>query len=84
MTTTERCRALERIVVDLHWMARRYADGRASYATGLFNGHTRDLIRLGIHLNPTGDGTIWARDRMGRGCDGLTDEEAAMGETPLG
>lgn len=72
-----RCAALEAVVRDLHWMARRYVDGRSSYAPGLFNDHVRTLQRLGIELNPTGDGTIWARDAMGRAFDGLTDEQAA-------
>lgn len=70
------------LVRDLHWMARRYADGRASYATSTFNGHTRTLLALGVSLNLTGDETIWARDAMGRGCDHLTGDEAAMGRTP--
>lgn len=73
------CEALRRIAADFHWMARRYADGRSSYVTGLFNDHTRALLAMGVELNPTGDGTIWARDAMGRAYDGLTDDEAAQG-----
>lgn len=73
---------LIKVVCDLHWMARRYADGRTSYATSLFNGHTRFLKALGFPLNPTGDETIWARDTMGRFFDGLTDDEAEMGRKP--
>jgi hypothetical protein len=65
---------------DLHWMARRYADGRQSYATGLFNGITRRLIKLGVKLNPTSHETFWARDAMGRPFDRLSDEEASMGQ----
>lgn len=72
--------ALRRIVVDLHWMARRYVDGRSSYATRLFNSHTRALLAMGVELNTTADGTIWARDAMGRAYDGLSEEEAAQGE----
>lgn len=53
---------LRRIVADLHWMARRYAHGRSSYAVGLLNDHTRALLGLGVKLNPTGDNTIWATD----------------------
>ncbi len=71
---------LSKIAKDLHWMARRYADGRQSYATSMFNDHTRKLLSMGIELNPTGDGTIWARDSMGRNYDHLTDEEAALGD----
>lgn len=76
---TRELEALRRIAVDFHWMARRYADGRSSYVTGLFNDYTRALLAMGVELNPTGDGTIWARDAMGRAYDGLTDEEAAQG-----
>lgn len=74
----ERIRILEDCAKTLHWMARRYADGRQSYATGLFNDTTRTLLSLGVELNPTGDHTFWARDLDGRGCDGLSEEEAAM------
>lgn len=72
-------RKLREVAKDLHWLARRYADGRSSYATSLHNDHTRTLLSLGVPLNPTGDGTLWARDRDGRAYDGLTDEEAAQG-----
>lgn len=75
---------LERIVRDLHWMARRYADGRMTYATSMFNNHTRRLLELGVELNPTGDDTIWARDGMGRAYDGLSEQEAAQGTKPDG
>lgn len=71
---------VEGMLIDLHWMARRYADNRQSYATSLFNGITRQLVVMGLNLNATGDGTIWARDMAGRAYDGLTDEEAAMGK----
>lgn len=77
---TRELQALRRIVVDLHWMARRYVDGRTSYATRLFNDHTRALVALGVELNRTSDGTIWARDGMGRAYDGLSEEEAAQGQ----
>lgn len=70
---------LKSIAADLHWMARRYADGRQSYATSTFNDLTRRLLAMDVKLNATGDGTIWARDAMGRAYDHLTDEEAAMG-----
>lgn len=80
MTKTET--RLREIARNLHWMARRYCDGRGSYATGMFNDLTRELLAMGIELNPTGDGTIWARDDRGRGFDGLTDAEAAMGRKP--
>lgn len=71
---------LRLICADLAWMARRYCNGRSSYATHLFNQHTRTLLKLGVPLDPTADGTLWARDGMGRAYDGLSDEEAAQGE----
>lgn len=60
-------------------MARRYADHRSSFAPRTYNEHTRTLLMIGLRLNPTGDGTIWARDQGGRAFDGLTDDEAAQG-----
>lgn len=77
--------ALRKIATDFHWMARRYADGRSSYIARLFNENTRAILRMEIELNPTADETIWARDAMGRGFDGLTTEEATPGtEAALG
>lgn len=73
---------LKRIVVDFHWMARRYCDGRQTYATSVFNQNTRDLIAMGVRPNAIGDGTPWARDGGGRSYDLLTDEEAALGQPP--
>lgn len=70
---------LRTIVGDLHWMARRYADSRRSYAAPLFNHATRTLLRLGVKLDPTTDGIVWARDGLGRGFDGLSDAEATPG-----
>lgn len=73
---------LKAIAVHLHCMARRYADGRQSYATSLHNENTRELLAMNVPLNATGDGTLWARDSAGRAYDCLTDEEAAQGREP--
>lgn len=70
------------MAVNLHWMARRYADGRQSYAVGMFNEITRRLLAAEVRLYQTGDGTVWARDGGGRAYDGLTDAEAATGSEP--
>ena len=70
VVTSERERILELIVQDLHWMARRYANGRMSYVTSMFNEHTQTLLNLGVELNPANDGTIWARDGMGHRFEG--------------
>jgi hypothetical protein len=72
--------ALRKIAIDLHWMARRYADRRYSYVVGLFNDHTRTLLALGMELNATADKTIWATDGgSSRFCDRLTDAQATPG-----
>ncbi len=69
-------------ILDCWWMARRYADGRSTYAASTYNGHTRKLQALGVplHQDPTVNGSVWARDGMGRRFDGLTDEQAAAME----
>ena len=62
-----------------HPLAREYADGRRTYATGMMNDATRALLAMGIEL-PLGEHrTIWARDGQGRPYDHLTEEEAVMG-----
>lgn len=67
---------------DLHWMARRYADGRQTFAPLTFNRLTRPLLAAGV-IRPSEqqpDETVWARDGSGkRSCDGLTDAKAAAG-----
>ena len=62
-----RLSVLEMIVKDFHWMARRYCDGRSSYAPALFNEHTQRLLDLGIILDGGSDGTIWAGDGVKEG-----------------
>ena len=80
-------RRLKNICIDFHWMARRYADMRSSYVVYSFNKDVRELLKLGIKLNATGDKILWARDYAGRVYDGLTNEEAtpetkkSMGES---
>lgn len=73
-----RCITLGVIIQHLHWMARRYVDGRQSYATSVFNDCVREAIRLGIELRHP-DKTVWAKDAMGRRYDGLSDSEAIDG-----
>jgi hypothetical protein len=67
---------------DCWYMARRYVDGANNYATAVYNDHTRVLLSLDVDLNIGVDGTPWARDAMGRGCDGLTEAEAMQGQPP--
>jgi hypothetical protein len=66
---------LEQAVIELHWMARRYADKRSSYVTRIFNNITRKLLWIGVELGEQ-EG-YFARDGMGREFDGLTSEEVA-------
>ena len=56
-------KTLKQICKDLQWMARRYADGRSTYAVGLVNDCTKTLLVLGVDLFE-GDGALWARDGM--------------------
>lgn len=70
-----KCAALQEVIQDIHWMARRYADGRMSYSTKMFNDAIRKAIDNGVELREV-DGTSFARDGMGRAFDGLTEEEA--------
>lgn len=86
MTNKQIINALIKIVQDFHWMARRYADGRQTYAPSLFNKDVTSLLEMGIKLDANSDGTIWAKDGGGRDFDRLTDEQlinnspAAMGD----
>lgn len=70
---------LRRAIEVCWYMARRYADGRLTWAPRDYNDHTRVLLALGVDLQPGGDGTVWATNPLGRSHDGLTDDEAAMG-----
>lgn len=77
-----RVNTLERACKDLQWMAKRYAEGRRSYAVSMLNEITRTLLALGIELNPCGEGTVWARDGGGFLYGGLTKEEWNEGDPP--
>ena len=59
-----RVTALEEHIRQLHWMARRYADGRSTYAVSLFNDITADLLRMGVELDPTEELALFAHDGM--------------------
>jgi hypothetical protein len=56
---------LRRMVVDLQWMARRYADGRKTYAPSMVNDITLQALRMGIPIKKANeDEEIWAYDGM--------------------
>jgi hypothetical protein len=56
---------LQKEIQELHWMAHRYVDGRATYAVSVFNSITRALIREGILLESVGKDQLFARDQFG-------------------
>lgn len=71
--------AVRMAILDLHWMARRYADGRCSYAPTLLNRRVRDLLAFGYELKSP----LFARDGMGRLYDGLSDDEVQAAEEDM-
>ena len=75
----DKIQALKTIIAEIHWMARRYADGRSTYAPSLLNQRTREALMLGVGLRPP----HFARDGMGRSYDGLTPEEVAAAEEDM-
>ena len=57
--------ALKKIIRDTLWMARRYADGRRTYAVGLLNDAVHSLDELGLsELHRGDDGKRFADDGM--------------------
>lgn len=71
-----RIEQLEKIVRDTLWMAQRYADGRKSYAVGLYNDAARAALRLGV-VRPSAD--TFAIDGMQTaGMSGLSPQEFAI------
>lgn len=60
-------------------MARRYADGRSTYAPDVVNRVVERMLARKQPINPGADGIIWARDGWGRKCDGLTEAQATAG-----
>lgn len=52
---------LREICRDLHWMARRYADGRSTYAPDIVNRAADYLVSIGVKLNECGKEGIYAK-----------------------
>ena len=52
--------------IAFHWMARRYADGRMTYAAHIVNDHTYKLLKMGvcldINIDIAGNDTFFAHD----------------------
>ena len=72
---------LRNIIRDFHWMARRYADGRSSYAPGMFNRHVQALINIDFEF--ADNAPRFARDGMGRDFDGLTEADTRAAEADM-
>jgi hypothetical protein len=70
---------LREMMRTLQIFAKRYADGRSTYAATQVNEITRRLLEMGVVLNSGGEGTVWAKDGGGRGFDGLDDEHLTPG-----
>lgn len=47
-----RAKRLEYIITEISWMARRYADGRCTYAPSMYNDAIMEAIELGVPLRP--------------------------------
>jgi hypothetical protein len=60
---------LEHLCTELHWMARRYADGRKTYAVEEVNNATDLMLSLDVDVAPCAEQKIYARD----GDFGITD-----------
>lgn len=64
-----RVEALESIIRDTLWMARRYAHGRQSYAVSMYNDAARAAVRLEVPLDWP-DGSPFAIDGGREGLGG--------------
>lgn len=60
-------------------LARRYVDGRESTLATMFNKISKKLTEAEGYV-PIPDGTPWARSLIGRSADGLSEEEAQLGD----
>lgn len=61
------------IVRDIHWMARRYADGRMSYAVGMFKDAVKKAADAGWLPEPQNGEGLYAKDGMEAGRNALRD-----------
>ena len=55
---------LRRICANFQWMARRYADGRSTYAVSMLNDNTYLLLNMGVQLTVGAEKKIFAQDGM--------------------
>ena len=50
MPQCKRCKQLESIILDISWQARRYADGRQTYAVSMYNDAIELAVKLGLPI----------------------------------
>lgn len=55
---------LKNIILEIQWMARRYANGRKTYAVDQYNTAIKAAQALGIEFRPDTDGLVMAKDGM--------------------
>lgn len=79
LTNLSDAAAVQWIVEVMHPLAHAYADGRATYATGMCNDATRVLRAAGFDLSATEalGLSVWVTDGMGDSFLGLTSTEVA-------
>lgn len=63
MSDAEKLETAKHIINEIWWMARRYADGRSTYAPGMYN---RAIYKaqneLGMEFRPDLDESVYAKD----------------------
>ena len=59
---TKKADTLEKVVIDIQWMAKRYVDGRRTYAVAMYNDAIKKAIDMGLHFREDCDGEIFAKD----------------------
>jgi hypothetical protein len=71
----EKLEVAVQIIRDTLWMAQRYANGRQSYAPGIYNDAARKALRLGF-VSAEPNEVLWAIDGTQRSdMSGLTEAE---------
>lgn len=78
--------AVQWMVEVIHPLAHQYADGRATYASSMFNDATRTLRAAGFDLSPTEalGRSVWVMDGMGDSYARLSPAEVAERDSARG
>jgi hypothetical protein len=73
-----RIKKLEEMLIKVLWMARRYADGRCTYAPSDVNQVIDEALNMGLKIDkdPTLDDPMYARDgQLGQWINGRFEKE---------